>query len=271
MILLAHLIGKILREQRFTLSLCCLFLGLFFTVGTYLYTTFGQLTMEAMSRFSPEMLQGLFGGLLGGIDPLETWLVTLFVHPLVLTLFSVVAVAVTTRSLAGEIDRGTIDLLLSCPLPRRHLVLATTLVTLLAHLVMTGVVWLALHLGMELGSIEPPASLAAFRWVALNLFALFSAVGGVSLLVSAASSDRGRAVGSALGFIVVSFFINLVASLWQKVARLDVVSVFHYHQPQPVIAGSGELAGHLLVLFGLYAVCLAAALMVFQRRDIATV
>lgn len=271
MTLLAALVRKILREQRWTLALCCLFIGLFFTLGTYLYTTFGQLSMEAISRFSPELLQGMFGGLLGGIDPLETWLVTLFVHPLVLTLYSVVAVAVTSRSLAGEIDGGTIDILLSCPIPRWKLVAATTIVTMGAHVAMTLVVWLSLRLGMMIGDIEPPESLSELRWVAVNLFALFTAVGGVSLLVSATSSERGRAVGRALAFIVLSYFVNIIASLWDEVARLEVVSVFHYHQPQPVVAAEGVLFGHLAVLYALFAVCFAVALLAFQRRDIATV
>lgn len=269
--ILLHLGRKILREQRFTLLSCFALLGLFFTLGTYLYTTFGHLSMQALTELSPELLQALLGGMLGGIDPLETWLVTLFVHPLVLTLYSVVAVAVAARSLAGEIDRGTVDLVLSCPVARWQMVVSASAVMLLSHAVMTLIVWRAMLFGLELGDIDPPASLPAFRLVALELFALFCAAGGVALLFSATSSDQGRAVGRSLGFIVLSFFINLIAGLWPKVAWLDVISIFHYHQPQPVVAGTGGLGEGLVVLLGLFVVCFVVALVLFRRRDIATV
>lgn len=271
MILLLRLARKILREQRWTLLFCFVLLGVFFTIGTYLYTKFGDLSMEAMTDLSPELMQTLLGGMLGGIDPLETWLVTLFIHPLVLTLYSVVAVAITARSLAGEIDRGTIDLVLSCPVPRWQLVVSTTAVMLLSHAVMTLIVWRALLFGLELGAIDPPESLPAFRLVALNLFALFCAAGGVALLFSATTSEQGRAVGRSLGFVVLSFFVNLIAGLWQKVSWLGVISIFHYHRPQPVVTGGPGFLWSMAVLLGLFAACFVLALVFFRRRDIATV
>lgn len=269
--LLLVLLRKVVYEQRWTLFLCLLMVGIFTTLGTYLYTTFGDTSMAAMSRISPQLVTGLFGGLFGGLSPLEAWLMTLFAHPLVLTLFSVVVIAISSRSLAGEIDRGTIDLLLSCPVPRWQPVIAAGLMLLLALAAMTAVVWWAMGLGMALGGIEPPASLAAFRWVAVNLLALFCAAGGVGLLFSAATSEQGRAMGRTLGFVVVSFFINLIAEMWQRVKRLDVVSIFHYYQAQPIVTSGEPAWRNLGVLFGVALLGLLAAIVVFRRRDIATV
>ncbi len=269
--MLLVLVGKIVSEQRFVLLFCFTLLGVFFTLGTYLFAPFGDTSMDMLSRVSPELLSGLFGGLFGSLTPLETWMMTLFTHPFVLTLFSVVVISVATRSLAGEVDRGTIDLLLSYPVARWQPVAACVVVLLGALLLQTLVLWLSFRAGLEIGGIEIPESLGSLRWVAANLMALFCAVSGVALFFSATASDYGRALGRGLGFVIVSFLLNLLANLWSRIELLDVLSVFHYYRPQPIVEQGGPMVGDLAVLSLLTLVGWVGALVAFSRRDIATV
>jgi ABC-2 type transport system permease protein len=244
-------------------------LGVFFTLGTYLYVTFGDTSMEALSRLSPELVTGIFGGLFAGVEPLEAWLLTLFLHPLVITLFAVATIAVAARSLAGEIERGTLDLLLAWPVPRSTLVLAAAATIQLVQGVMIATLLGAMRLGLAIGAIEPPASLGRFLWVTANLWALYAAVAGVALWVSATGSEQAKAVGRAISFLVLSFFVNLLASLWRQVEGIDVVSVFHYYQPQPTVVEARDPLLHLSILLGVALVAHLLALASFVRRDIA--
>ncbi|HVS12488.1 MAG TPA: ABC transporter permease subunit [Thermoanaerobaculia bacterium] len=264
-----RLVGKLLFELRLALLLGWAMLGIFFTLGTYLYVTFGDTTIESLSRLSPELVTGIFGGLFAGVDPLEAWLLTLFLHPLVITLFAVATIAVAARSLAGEIERGTLDLLLAWPVPRPTLVLAAAATIQLVQGAMVGTLWGAMRLGFAIGDIDPPASLGRFVWVAANLWALYAAVAGVALWVSATGFEQAKAVGRSITFLVLSFFVNLLASLWPKVDVIDVVSVFHYYQPQPVVVDERDPLLHLAVLLGVALAGHLLALVSFVRRDVA--
>jgi ABC-type transport system involved in multi-copper enzyme maturation permease subunit len=119
------------------------------------------------------------------------------------------------------------------------------------------------------GDIPPPVAIDAFGWVLVNLWALYSAVAGLCLLASALCSEQGRAIAIGVSFVVVSFFVNLIASLWSLVSWTDIASVFHYYQPHPLVRGGQAPLLHLAVLLGLAIAANAAALIAFERRDIA--
>ena len=265
------LLRKVLREQRFTLLFCYVVATVFFTVGAYLFVTFGETNVDALGQVSPELISGIFGGLLGGLTPLDTWLLTLFTHPLVMTLCSVLVIATTSRSLAGEIDRGTVDLLLSCPVARWQPVAAVVMFLLVALTIMMALLWGSMHVGFRIGEIEPPSRLPAFGWVAVNLFVLFFAVSGVATMISASCAEQGKAIARALGFLVVSFLLHLIAAMWSLVEIVDWVSLFHYYEPQPTVQSGSPPVFDLTVLALVGTVGFVVAFAVFMRRDIATV
>jgi ABC-type transport system involved in multi-copper enzyme maturation permease subunit len=188
-----------------------------------------------------------------------------------LTLFSVAIVALTSRSLAGEVDRGTVDLLLACPVPRSLLVLACIAALSLVTALFVSVVWWGMRLGLWLAGIDAGHLYPALYRVGANLACLFLAFAAVSLLVSATTSERGKATGRAIAFIVLSFFINLIANLWGRVEWLDTISLFHYYQPMPILTSGTLPPGDVAVLLAVAVTAFAASLFWFCRRDIATV
>ena len=266
---LAILVHKLATETLRTLLPTTLLISVFFVLGTYLFVDFGDMNQMAISRMSPEMIAGVFGGVLQGLEPVELWLVTLLLHPFLLTLLTVVVVAVATRALAGEIDRGTIDVLLSYPIPRWQLPAAAAIVQLLCVTVLVAAVLGSIALGLRIAQLDL-GSWVAFSWIAFNLWLAFLAVGFVSLAFSASSDRQGVALARSTGFVLVSFLVNLLASLWSKVRFLEVFSIFHYYRPQPVVSSGGPILGDLVVLLTVAVVALAAALVFFSSRDIAT-
>lgn len=266
-----HLLRKQLREQFWVLVLCSLMIGIFFTLYTYLYAGFGDTAMVTMARVSPQLLVALFGGVSQLGDPLTIWLGLLFVHPVVLTVFTAVVLSASSRALAGEIDRGTGDLLLSLPIARRQLVFAVLIVLQLVVLALVTLAWWSMRLGLVLGDIPSPASLTGFLWVAVNLWALLSCVAGIATLISAAVSERGRVLLWTVSFLVVSFFVNLIATLWSPAAWSDHFSVFHYYRPHPVALSGVAPVTDLAFLLGVAILSSLAAVEVFARRDVPAV
>ena len=171
---------------------------------------------------------------------------------------------------AGEIDRGTIDVLLSWPMSRRKIYLCESLVWLAS-----GILLICLgFLGHRLTAATMPANMRP-EWsraamVMTNLFCVYLAVGGIAFLVSAVSDRRGRAVAVVFALVLVSFLLNFLAQFWWLAKHVAFLSVMQYYQPAKILS-SGVFPLH--DAFVLLAVAVTAWLLgceIFARRNICT-
>ncbi len=206
-------------------------------------------------------------------DQLEpgTLMAFALVHPLALTLLLVHVITYVTRVPAGEIDRGTADLLLSLPVVRWKLYASETAAWLLsgAGVIVVGLLGFSVSIRYAPAEFQPPAGPLAV--VGVNLLTLYASVGGVTWLCSALSDRRGRAVGVAFSLVFSSFLINFIAQIWPPAQQLTSLSVLTYYRPMAILAGGAWPIGDLLVLLGVGVGCWLAGLVVFSRRDICTV
>jgi ABC-2 type transport system permease protein len=192
-------------------------------------------------------------------------------------IFCIWAVGRASGAIAGEIDRGTMELVLSQPLPRSRLVLAHFLVDVLTIPVLCLSLWAGNWLGYwALGPIEPkeppadvrqltafdplglfnpfgqprepakpdPAKLriepAAFGPALLSVAGLIFAVGGFTMWLSSRGRFRWRVLGVAVFLFLVMFLVNLVGQMWEEVfGWARPLTVFYYYQPQQIILGQG--------------------------------
>jgi hypothetical protein len=115
-----------------------------------------------------------------------------------------------------------------------------------------------------------PFQLDRLAQVAVNLLALYLAVGAGALCLSAAGSRRGRAVGVIVAVLVGSFVLNFLAAIWSPARSVAFLGVLNYYQPLPIIAGGQWPVRHLAVLLLSAATFWTAGLVVFARRDIRT-
>lgn len=194
-----------------------------------------------------------------------------WVHPVVMSLIWAHEIVFCTRVPAAEVDRGTIDVLLALPVSRWRAYCTESAVWLVS-----GVVILLTGLGAHLlglltaGSEYTPTSDRLVA-VLLNLFALYLTVGGIAYLASACSARRGRAIGTVFAVVIVSYFINALAQLWEPAKSFEYLGFMHYYRPFEILNGSGFPAGDIAVLTGVGLVCWVAGGVVFARRDICTV
>ena len=72
----------------------------------------------------------------------------------------------------------------------------------------------------------------------------------------------------ATGLTVAFFFMDFVAELWEPLQFLGPWTVFHYYNPTAIVQQGTVPWNHALVLIGVAAAGYAAAIAVFQRRDI---
>jgi ABC-type transport system involved in multi-copper enzyme maturation permease subunit len=221
------------------------------------------------------IIRPVLGALLGAPvgDGLSALLLQslLWVHPVVLAIVWGFAVVSCTRFPAGEIDRGTIDVLLGLPASRRSVYVADSVVgiTLGAAIIAVG------SIGYFLGSTALPAASrpdpAAVALVMVNLFCVFVSVTGVGCLVSALSDRRGRAISVIFGLLLASFLLNVLAEFWPPAARVAFLGVLHYYQPARVLAAATLDPSDVAALVGVGALAWIAGLEIVARRSIRTV
>jgi ABC-2 type transport system permease protein len=195
------------------------------------------------------------------------WLSTAMTHPVTLALLTSSALLVAAGSVATEVERGTIDLVLARPVGRLPFLLAKALASI--------VTVTAAEAGGLAGALLARQTISQVRALpagpALRAFAgswlLFVGVAMVGMLVSARSSLRGRAIGVTVGIVVAWFSMNFIALLIDGISGLRYASPFHYFQPADLLAGTAS-AGDLLVLAMVAAAALLWAAAWFTRRDL---
>jgi ABC-2 type transport system permease protein len=254
------------RSQRIKLAIVCLGLAIWSALLPIVYGTFGQTFKSIIdSGLIPKELTQ-FGG--GDIFSLSGSLALGAIHPISLVLNSIFAAGFATSAVAGERQRGTLEVLLARPLSRR-----TVYVTLLiAVLGFVAVAALASIVGAAIGAAVAgvagelvPGRLPLF-W--LNEVLLFGAIAAVGLAASVSFDRLTPAIGITVGFTVVSYFLEVLGTFWPDAKRLQAYSVFHYFDAKQVLEGN-VATGNLLLLAAVAAVAIGWALVEFPRRDLA--
>jgi ABC-2 type transport system permease protein len=159
------LVGKLVRDVRLPLVVVALLLGAFQCLWAKVTERIlGKLSplfnsLAALAGMTPKDIQdALFEGpgkimrtIIGGerlvLDNAMDMLSIGYVHPLMQTIFCIWAIGRAAGAIAGELDRGTMELLLAQPLPRSRLVLAHLLVDLLTIPVLCLALWAGNFLG----------------------------------------------------------------------------------------------------------------------------
>ena len=231
------------------------------------YAAFGSAIGDLMEAL-PEAFRALIKAD-GGLSATPTGYIAIGYRDAVFMAIMIGAViAASSAALAREIERGAMFLLLARPLQRYHVVIAKAgaLALMLAGIV--SISFLGTWIGV-LGNGLDGVNFGALALALVNAFMLALAVGGYSFLLSALFNEGGRVVSIATGLTVVFFFVDYLATLWSPARSLGPVSVFHYYDPHGVVETGSAPAAHLLVLGCVAVAGFLAAVIAFQRRDIA--
>ncbi len=185
-----------------------------------------------------------------------------------LLLLSAFAVIAGLNVTANEEDRGILDITLSLPIPRWRLVverLLAYLVLTLAMLAFTFLAMLLVLLSNNTLGIDPGRLLEGIiNFIPSTLLVLaFTALAGTAL------RSRGLAAGVATGFVIVSYFVDFIGNAASDTAAavVRVLSYFNYYDGSNVM-NTGLVWANVGLLLVVTAICVAAALWFFERRDI---
>jgi ABC-2 type transport system permease protein len=254
------------RSQRTKLIVVVIALALWSSLMPIVYGSFGQMFRSVIESGLIPVEFTRFGG--GDIFSLSGALALGAIHPISLLLVSIVAVGFSASAVAGERQRGTLEVLLARPLSRR-----TVYVTLLAAtLVFVAVTLAATIVGAIVGSgLAGVANELEFGRLPLlwfNGFLIFGAIGAIGLAASVSFDRLTPALGITIGLVVLMYFLDVLGTFWPDAKWLQPYSLFHYYSPKSVLEGVSS-AGDLLIGAVVGVAAIIWALVVFPRRDLA--
>jgi beta-exotoxin I transport system permease protein len=254
------------RLQRTKLAIVSIALTVWGFLLPVIYARFGsQFTALMESGLLPEQF-ARFGG--GDVFSLSGSIALGFIHPIAIILTSVFAVSFSASAVAGERQRGTLEVALARPISRRVLYLS---------LLAASFGFIAISIAALLAGSVSGATFAgvvkelAFRnlpllW--LNSVLLFGAFAAIALAASVSFDRLTPALGLTLSIVIAMYVLEVLGSLWPAAEGLQPYSLFHYLKAKAILTGFAA-PFDVVVLSSVILLAMVWALVVFPRRDLA--
>lgn len=254
------------RANRVRLLIVMAALAVWGSLLPIIFDAFGSQFEALMDSgvIPPQFAQ--FGG--GDLFSLSGSVALGFIHPIAVGLNLVFALGFAAAAVAGERQRGTLEVLLARPISRRRLVLTIAVATALFVAATVAALVLGTLAGAALTGQTAELGTGNLPLLWLNGVLLYGAIGGVALAASVSTDRLTPAIGASLAFVLVSYFLDVIGELWPDAAWLQPLSVFHYIDPRADLSGLPDV-GAFAILAGVVVVTVGYALVVFPRRDLA--
>jgi ABC-2 type transport system permease protein len=169
--------------------------------------------------------------------------------------------------LRGEEERGSLDVLLSVPRPRFRVALeklAAMWTALLAMGLLIGAV--AFGGGQKFGADFGLGDALLFG---LNLALICAVFGGLALLISQFTQERGPAAGSTAGLLLIFIVMDMVHRVAPNAEWISRLSpVYYYNLSKALVPSYGVNAAAMLLLALLGAALGGAGVWLFAHRDV---
>lgn len=194
-------------------------------------------------------------------------------HPFILLTIAIWAIGRASIAVSGEIERGTLDLVLSRPVSRSSYLLSHVLVALSGLLLLGLALAAGAAAALPFNHLRVPPLSSTLLAPALNLTFLGLPIYGYTLFISAIDQVRWRPtmVGSVLTLLgFIAFVVSVIPVLENYAWRvwLERISIFTLFNPVEAVGPAELLGRNLAILFGLGVAFVALSFLGFLRRDL---
>ncbi len=223
--------------------------------------------LEQLLQSYPESMMKAFNFDIKSLNTLEGFIATeqfSFVWPL-LVIFMLLGYS--GSAIAGEIEKGTIEILLSQPLSRLKLYFGRYL---------SGLLMLVLFTIFSIFAIFPIASLydislktSHFLNFSILAFLFGLSIFSIGMFLSSVFSDRGKVFFIAGLFLVLMYVLNIIAAIRESLTDLKYASFFFYFNPSLALIYNKIDDYSYVVFLSVIVVFTLLGAIIFSKRDIA--
>lgn len=187
------------------------------------------------------------------------------IWPLMLLIMSI---SLAGGAIASEIEKGTIEILLSQPISRSKLYLSRYISGIL---LMVGFVVITIGLLIAMASaFGIDLKISHYPTLSLVAFLFAWAIYSIAMFFSAIFSDRGKVYFISAALLFVMYALNILAGLKESLSDLRYFSFFHYYVPNDLLIRNQIDKYSVIVFISVAVVFSVAGYIAFNRRDIST-
>lgn len=210
-------------------------------------TSFGRSTLE----------MSLVGGFLNMEFYQWGWVLILGVY------FAFISSSVISK----EIEQKTIDMLLSNPVSRGRVVLEKFFGLVPAIILMNIVMPVVIIVSLKY--IQEPIDIPYLFYTHCVSILYLCAVCALGVVFSVIFDETRKANGVAIGVISGMYIMEILSFLSEKYSVLGKLSIVHYYDPGEILVHHIIRASDIVILISITVFFLIAAVLYFEKRDIA--
>jgi ABC-2 type transport system permease protein len=215
----------------------------------------------------PSFIKAFMGGEILQAGNISGLIAIGYQDPLILLLYMLFAVGVPTALLAGDVQRGTMELILSRQTTKLHVYICAGLITIVGMYALVLVMFLGTVAATNMYHFYQKVPLHSFFKLAINGGILASTVGAIALM-AAACFRRGMAVSLTVAYLVVNYFISIITKWWPRMKWLDPFTIFNYVDGARIFTKPGWPVGDMLVLISILVFSAVLGGIIWWRRDL---
>ena len=211
----------------------------------------------------PENISAFIGDISRAADP-AGWLGLQLYNIFLPLVAGAIGVTAGAAAIGKEEDANTLELLLASPISRGKILLQKAATIELQLLIITG----ALFVGVVVGSLVFTFDVSLLHVLLATVVGWLMGIvyGFLTLAMQAATGNRGLALSVGIAALIIGYFADALAQLFDWLEPLQYISPFYYYNG-PAVLLDGLNSVNLIVLVGLSLVFYTIAHITFSRRD----
>ena len=261
-----------LSESRWMLGITATSLFLLCWLLVFGTNRVEKFARERAKEFGPEARRRIgqrFGG--PSFDGSSTSLeLSRWREPPFILVIALWAISRATAAVAGEIEKGSLDIVMSRPVSRKAYLFSQILTGLIGSIVLAAAMIGGMTFGNALNYIEQPPELMDLVRPSLLVVSLGLAIYGIAIALSAIDIVRWRPM-VVVSVLTLAMYIAppiLAIPGLENYKPLEKLSIFLYYDPVEAGLKGVELAANAGKLLAVGGVGMALAFLAFARRDL---
>jgi ABC-2 type transport system permease protein len=225
---------------------------------------------DQIAAFAELLQNPIYQALLGqlGLLDITTWQGVFYMYVGICMEWAIVfiAILIPARIVASEVDKNTLDVTLSYPIPRWRYLLEKFMVYATYNLLYPAFVYVLAVVATN--SLGETLDMTVLGHALMGFWLWLFALGALSLLCGSLFLESNRALGASGALIVTQYLMTRLGDLGD-LRFLKDFTLFNYVSTGTILQNGGIPMNELAVVVGVGVVALVAALYVFQKRELA--
>lgn len=180
-------------------------------------------------------------------------------------LFLFYAIGTGSSAIAGEEDKGTLDIIVSTPIRRSRVVLEKFFSLAFGLLFLCIVVVISLYIGTQV--MDMNIDLGNLIAITFSLFLLALNFGSLALLIGSLTGNKGVAIGLTTAVAILAFFVNALAPIADWLEKFQKFSPFYHYSANNPLRNGLDL-GSVIFFICVTIAFLILSIAAFEKRDL---